>query len=238
MKRLFARLLAFIAGLLILIALLFTSLQYCLMDEDWFQNEYESLGTAGQIGIPTEDCTRAIMQLIYYMEGDAESIQLDVTENGVTVAMYNEREIAHMTDVQRLYQAFRTVRNAGCIVALALLLLCWLLMRKRTLRTWGEGYITAAKVLGVIIVGLGVWVAVDFNSFWVAFHHLFFDNDLWLLDYATSRMIRICPEQLFFDIVVRFALLFLIPFAILLVLSILFRGWGRRREKEEAQADE
>ena len=85
----------------------------------------------------------------------------------------------------------------------------------------------AAAVFGAGLIVLGIWVAVDFNSFWTEFHHLFFTNDLWLMDYATCRMIRICPLQLFNEIVVRFALIFLIPFALMLALAI----WGRRRSR-------
>ena len=85
----------------------------------------------------------------------------------------------------------------------------------------------AAAVFGAVLILLGIWVAVDFNSFWTEFHHLFFTNDLWLMDYATCRMIRICPLPLFNEIVVRFALMFLVPFALMLALAV----WGRRRSR-------
>ena len=71
---------------------------------------------------------------------------------------------------------------------------------------------------------IGAYVAVDFSSFWTKFHHIFFTNDLWLLDYDTDRMIRICPEQLFFDIVVRFALIGFGVVLALLIISIIIKG--------------
>lgn len=70
------------------------------------------------------------------------------------------------------------------------------------------------------MAALGIWVAVDFNSFWINFHYLFFDNDLWILSYRTDRMIRICPQQLFYDIVVKFGLIFLAAFGALLAAAI------------------
>ena len=53
--------------------------------------------------------------------------------------------------------------------------------------------------------GLALWAALDFTSFWTAFHLAFFSNDLWLMDPRVSRMIRICPEHLFSGIAGRMA---------------------------------
>lgn len=198
--------LAFLASLLLIVSLLFTALQLVMHDETWFAARYEAYGTAGEIGIPTKDITAALMQLIDYMEGDVASIDLTVMENGIPVSMYNERETLHMIDVRELYQAWRSVRDFG-VPAAALLLLgaCALLPKGARLRTLSKGYLRASVFFGAIVAALGIWVAVDFNSFWINFHYLFFDNDLWILSYRTDRMIRICPQQLFYDIVVSSA---------------------------------
>ena len=200
--------LAFLASLLLIVSLLFTALQLVMHDETWFAARYEAYGTAGEIGIPTKDITAALMQLIDYMEGDVASIDLTVMENGIPVSMYNERETLHMIDFG--------------VPAAALLLLgaCALLPKGARLRTLSKGYLRASVFFGAIVAALGIWVAVDFNSFWINFHYLFFDNDLWILSYRTDRMIRICPQQLFYDIVVKFGLIFLAAFGALLAAAI------------------
>ena len=144
---------------------------------------------------------------------------------------------AHMVDVKALYQTFAAVRGYGLIAAAVLVVFVIVLMRRNAARTFGEGFIAASIVFLLCIAALGVWVLIDFNGFWTQFHLTFFTNDLWLLDPATSRMIRICPERLFFDIVVRFALLFLIPMAALIILSVIFKRAGKRREKREAEEE-
>lgn len=224
--------LAFLAALLLIVSLLFTALQLVLHDEAWFAARYESYGTAEAIGIPTDDITAALMRLIYYMEGDVPSIDLTVMENGVPVSMYNERETQHMVDVRELYQAWRGVRDLG-VPAAALLILgaCALLPRGQRMKALSKGYLRASIVFGLIVTVLGVWVVADFNSFWINFHYLFFDNDLWILSYATDRMIRICPQQLFYDIVVKFGLIFLAAFGALLVASI----FGARERKARGE---
>ena len=235
MKRFIARTLAFIASLLIIFALLFTSLQYVVSDEDWFRDKYDELRLEERIGIPTSDITAAFMQLIKYMEGSEGGIDIDVSENGRLVSMYNDRERAHMVDVKALYQTFDAVRGYGLIAAAVLIIFVIALSRRNTMRTLGEGFIAASWVLLVVLLAAGAWVLIDFNSFWTAFHRLFFTYDLWLLDPATSRMIRICPLELFYGIVIRFALLFLIPMAVLALLSAMFKRMGKRREEREAR---
>ncbi|MEG1548221.1 MAG: TIGR01906 family membrane protein [Clostridia bacterium] len=230
MKRFFSRLLAFCASLIIIFALLLSALQFVINDEGWFDREYKKLQLSEQIGIPTEDITAAMMQLVHYMEDEAGSIDIDVNENGRLVSMYNDRERAHMVDVKALYQSFRDMRAYGLIGAAAVLLFIAMLMRRDTLRTLGEGFTAATWVFIFILVGLGAWMLIDFNSFWTQFHYAFFTNDLWMLDPATCRMIRICPERLFFDIIVRFAILFLVPMAILYAFSRIFVRHGRKRE--------
>ncbi len=212
----FAAALSFLAALLLILAMLFTSLQLVMHDADYFRSRYEAYGTADEIGISTDDITRALMQLVYYMEGDVPSIDLTVTEDGQEVSMYNDRERLHMVDVQVLYQNFRTLRNFAVPAAAVLLIAAGAMLQKGSrLRIFAKAYLFALHACAVVIGLLSIWVAVDFTGFWIKFHHVFFTNDLWLLSYATDRMIRICPERLFYDIVVRFALLFIGAAAVL-----------------------
>lgn len=219
-----------IAALLIIIAVLFTSLQICVNQRSWYYESYVKYGTAKETLISDEEMMEAIFRLIDYMEGRADSIQLSVTEAGQTVEMYNRQEIDHMVDVRALYQAWRAVRTYGGILAAMIIAVCMATLPKgERMGMLCRGFLIAAAVFGAVLIALGIWVAVDFNSFWTEFHHLFFTNDLWLMDYRTCRMIRICPLQLFNDIVVRFALMFLIPFALMLALAV----WGRKRSKQK-----
>lgn len=219
-----------IASLLIITAVLFTSLQFCMNQRDWYYKTYVKYNTDKHTMMSKEDMTEAIFRLVDYMEGRVDSIQLSVTEAGRVVEMYNRQEIDHMVDVRALYQAWRAVRTYGGILAAITIAVCMLTLPKgQRIGMLCRGFLIAAAVFGAVLIVLGIWVAVDFNSFWTEFHHLFFTNDLWLMDYATCRMIRICPLPLFNEIVVRFALMFLIPFVLMLALAI----WGKKGSKQK-----
>ena len=56
-------------------------------------------------------------------------------------------------------------------------------------------YILIAYISVISFLGI---CSVFFSESFVYFHKLFFDNDLWLLDYETDLMIRILPEEFFF----------------------------------------
>lgn len=219
--------------LMAMTAALFLVIRATIRDPEYFRARYEQIGIEAYTGISVEDCTRAMYQLVEYMEGEAGSIQLTVVENGVEVAMYNEQEVLHMYDVRDLYQGFLFFSY------IALFLLALALIGALRSQAWRgmlkRGILGGYGLLAAIIVLLGLWVAVDFNGFWTAFHLLFFDNDLWLMDPAYCRMIRICPLELFYGIVVRAGTAFalLCVGAPLLVMG-LWRRLHTRGKGEEA----
>ena len=69
------------------------------------------------------------------------------------------------------------------------------------------GALALAALIWVAAFGLAaLWALADFNGAFTAFHHMLFTNDLWLLDPATDRMIRMFPEPFFIDIAARIGL--------------------------------
>ena len=83
-----------------------------------------------------------------------------------------------------------------------------------------RGYVLSNYIFLAVFAAIAIYAAVDFTSFWTSFHHVFFTNDLWLLDPATDNLILMVPEQFFFDLVFRIvgwfvgigALLYLVSF--------------------------
>ena len=76
-------------------------------------------------------------------------------------------------------------------------------------------------MIGVLLAVFAAAAVIDFNAVFVGFHHIFFDNDLWLFDPAEDYMIRMLPEGLFADMVVRIGVLFAGGMIVLFILSML-----------------
>lgn len=220
--------------LLVILALLMLSLRFTINNRDYFLNTYKAMDIEAEIGISPADSADAIMAMIDYMEARRESIQLEVREYGQSVAMFNQKEMDHMVDVRNLYQRFCYVEYLGLAVLAGL---WWGMLKARRQRPALAAVIRsrlwrALLVFGCLLLVLGIYAYIDFYSFWTSFHHVFFTNDLWLLDYSTDRMIRICPLGLFSGIVARFTALGLGGLAAVSAITALL---GRQTKKGGAQ---
>ena len=67
---------------------------------------------------------------------------------------------------------------------------------------WGTGLFFA------MIWVLGLVISTDFTKYFIVFHKIFFNNDLWVLDPRTDMLINIVPEGFFFDTAARIAMVF------------------------------
>lgn len=91
-------------------------------------------------------------------------------------------------------------------------------MEKMTMKeSWQQSYFGICLAKGLLIgtglflvlcVLLGVIVASDFTNAFITFHHIFFTNDLWILDPSVDMLVNIVPEGFFFDTASRILLLF------------------------------
>ncbi len=203
LKDVLLRLFACFLSMLLLVALLFMSLSVLLHNSAFFEREYAALRLSESMGISTKELVAALMRVIDYMDGKAEDIRITVSVNNEETLMFNEREEAHMVDVRNLYMGFKITSWVilGLYAALVYVLY-------KTPKVLSKAFLHASAIsllLGLLAL---FWVVLDFSSFWVAFHKLFFTNDLWQLDPTSSRMIVMMPLEFFYNIISRLALIF------------------------------
>ncbi len=221
-----------LAGVFVTLATLLTSIDAAAFDKGFYRYQYKRLGTAERIGISEEDLMRATDVLLDYCAGKRDDLSLVVDRDGMRVQMFtDETEVAHMVDVQALFLLMLSVRNGLAIAAMLCLVLAFCLriplvdaMKKLM---WGLG-------LGLLIPILcGALAAADFNWFWTQFHHVFFTNDLWLLNPATSVLIQMVPEAFFAAIVTKILVWFAVVMMIWFGLAGLSLYVARRRAKRK-----
>ena len=225
-----------LAGVFVTLATLLTSIVTAAFDKRIYRYQYQKLGTAQRIGISEEDLMRATDVLLDYCAGKRDDLSLVVERDGVRMQMFtDETEVAHMVDVQALFLLMISVRNGLAIASMLCLVAAFALrlpladaMKKLM---WGLG-------IGLLIPILcGVLAVVDFNWFWTQFHHVFFTNDLWLLNPAISVLIQMVPEAFFSAIVTKI----LIWFAVVMIIWFALAGLGlsvaKRRAKRKEQTD-
>ena len=158
--------------------------------------------------------------IIDYLTGDGDSAGLAV--------YFNEREIAHMGDVYRLFRAMRAIRVAA--VPLGLFLIGGAVFKNREwTRTLSKGGKLGFALFFLPILAIGAWAAIDFNSAFRAMHRVLFDNMLWLLNPETDLLVRIFTQEFFEKVSIQLAIfcavLAPIPPLLMLVASFLGRNY-------------
>ena len=66
--------------------------------------------------------------------------------------------------------------------------------------------LTSVLSLGLPSV-LGLFIALNWDRFFVLFHEIFFNNDYWIFDYDTDPVIRILPDGFFMHCAIMILLL-------------------------------
>lgn len=191
------------AILSVIVILLISSFEIGIYsDFGWYEKEYEKYNVTEDLEMKMDDVMDVTEEMMAYLRGDREGLVVWTTVNGEKQEFFNDREKAHMVDVQNLFLGGLTLRFSAIIV-LVISLSGLIFTKGNWKRILPKSFLTGLGAFLVISGGLGVLCASDFNKYFFLFHEIFFDNDLWLLDPATDLMIRMLPEGFFFDMVIR-----------------------------------
>ena len=189
--------------LLIVPALLLLTFERGALDRAYQQRLYGELGSARAAGVSEAALSDIGDMLMDYISGARGDLDMTAEVNGVEQRVFNEREIAHMADVKRLFDLERRVvpAFAGLGVALLAAGLFGSGWARRLRRAGLTGQIFWLALLAIA----AAWAAVDFNGIFRIFHRILFTNELWLLNPETDLMIRMLPEPFFMKVALRAA---------------------------------
>lgn len=196
----------------------------------YFEKEYAKFNVLDSLPSMTmDDLLHVTDEMMDYLRGDRDDLHVTTTMGGEQREFFNEREIAHMEDVRSLFLKALSIRRI-CLVLGAGLLILMAATKARMGRVLPPFLCMGTGLFFALITVLGLIISTDFTKYFIMFHHIFFTNDLWILDPATDMLINIVPEGFFMDTAARIALLFgslsLILFGVCLFLTI------RNRRKE------
>lgn len=195
------RILAAVSGIALMIALLLTAVDFCCFLKPFYHYEYETGKQAEKIGMSAEGLNAATDTLLDYLKDKRDDIIVETEVHGSVREVYNERETLHMKDVKNLYQKAVLVRNILACAALAGFLVLFFRDRRRFPSLLKDGLKQGLLCLLMLVLFVSIWAIADFDSFWLNFHYVFFDNDLFLLDPNTSIMINMFPTTFFMHMV-------------------------------------
>lgn len=183
-------------------------------DFEFYRKEYEKYEVLSDLDMSMEDVMYVTREMMAYLRGERENLSVMTTVGGEEQDFFNEQDRFHMGEVREMFLGGLTLRRCAAVLAVVCLLIL-IFSKADLLRILSRSYQIVLGVLAAAFLILGIAVARDFNAVFTLFHEIFFDNDLWLFDPATDYMIRMLPEGLFFDFVLRIGGLFVAGLAVL-----------------------
>lgn len=225
------RLFALCIGFCLIITVFITSIEaVCYWNPGYFKREYTKYQVLDALPEMTmDDLLTVTDEMMDYLKGKRQDLHVWTTMGGEQREFFTEREIAHMEDVQGLFLAAIVIRRI--CVALMILLAGIILFTKGKLRHILPGGIFFGSLLFFGAAALiGGIVSTNFSHYFVVFHHIFFDNDLWILDPSVDMLINIVPEPFFMDTAFRIILTFGISSLLILGISFLLMITMKKRK--------
>ena len=216
----------------VIAAVLITSFEIAMYaDFSVYQKEYEKYDVLSELDMTMDDVMYVTHEMMAYLRGGRDTLSVMTTVEGKEQDFFNEQDRFHMGEVRDLFIGGLNIRMGSCIAAV--LCLVFLLATRADIRkVIPRSYQAALGVSAAAAAIIGIAAVIDFNTVFVQFHHLFFDNDQWIFDPATDYMIRMLPEGLFYDFVIRIGGIFLGILAVLLVASLI-PGYLRKKKKSD-----
>lgn len=219
-----------ILGFSVIAALLITSFEIAMYsDFDVYRYEYEKYDVLSDLDMNMDDVMYVTHEMMDYLRGKGDTLSMMTTVEGREQDFFNEQDRFHMGEVRDLFIGGLNIRFGACIAAV-LCILFLIITRADIKKIIPRSYWIALGITGTAVLFLGIAAVVDFDSVFVQFHHIFFDNDLWIFDPAEDYMIRMLPEGLFYDMVMRIGAVFVASLVVLLALSFIPKILDRKKK--------
>ena len=195
---------AFICGLCLLLILLITATQaVCYWIPNWWRNEYAKYDTPSNVNgeMSLDDAVHVTEDMLEYCIGRLDTLDgTEATIDGTTVPFFTEREKSHLSDCRELFQKAIRARVVACLLLTAFVIYIYMHNGKeKTPRLLANGYLKSLGFVAILAAIVAVMCVVDFTHVFTVFHHIFFDNDLWILYPDKDNLINIMQEDVFSD---------------------------------------
>lgn len=147
-------------------------------------------------GLTTEERIRLAEVCVEYLAtGAGIELLADLELEGRPA--FNERELAHMVDVQRVFWA---ILRAGMAAGVVVLGGTAGLLARRTTRPLAAGALRGGAVLTLaLLVAVAALMLTSWEVFFTGFHELLFPPDTWTFP-TSDTLIRLYPERFWMDV--------------------------------------
>jgi len=152
---------------------------------------------------------------IQYMTGEISEEEFSAFQFPDGSPLFNEREISHMIDVRDLTVSMLALWR---ILIIFFTITLFAGLKNNRLRALLRALENGAKITLIIIIGILVYVWINFNQLFTLFHQIFFDGDSWLF-YLSDTLIRLFPIKFWQDLFIFIGSFGIIASLLLIILG-------------------
>ena len=164
-----------------------------------YQGGFERYDVSRITGITDADLSQVSADIRSYFNSRKEPLEVRTRIFGVERELFNSKEITHMRDVKRLVWGVYAVAAMTAFYLLAATVLGLVRQRRRFARILARRLLWGGALTIALIVGVGLFALVGFDTLFQKFHQLSFANDLWQLDSRTDFLVMLFPQDFWLD---------------------------------------
>ena len=179
------------------VLLLTTSIAWAVNSLWLYEYGFDKYGVSQTTGLAASELEVAARGLRDYFNSDEETISLTVIKDDASFNLFNEREVAHLSDVKELIRL--DYRAALGVLIYILGYAAINLFRRKDWRQLARGTVGGSGLTLVLMLALGLGIILNFDRLFWQFHLISFANDLWLLDPSRDYLIMLFPGGFWYD---------------------------------------
>tara|TARA_B100001765_G_scaffold191519_1_gene138856 strand:- start:152 stop:868 length:717 start_codon:yes stop_codon:yes gene_type:complete len=164
-----------------------------------YDDGFEKYSISRISGITDSDLRQVGADIRSYINSGYEPLDVQASILGTERDLFNDREVAHMKDVKQLVRGVYVLALASALYLAAMVVTSFALRRGQFVADLAKCLAWGGGLTLVLLVVFGLVALVGFDSVFLKFHQLSFANDFWRLDPRTDYLVRIFPQDFWFD---------------------------------------
>ena len=163
-----------------------------------YERGFEKYSISRTTGINQEDLRQVGADLRRFFNIRSGPLSVRSRVLGVERDIFNPREVLHMRDVKRLvWMVYGIATLSG--VYLLLVTAVGVVARPRFPREVARLCIWGGGLTIGLVVAIGLFALVGFDTLFLKFHQFSFSNDLWQLDERRDYLLMLFPQEFWLD---------------------------------------
>lgn len=203
------------------LAILLSCINIVTFDLNHYIKQYEKYDVPDKTGISKSELLIATENLLDYMRDKRNDLDFKSIINNKEEEFFSERDKLHMIDVKNIFKFIKLIRNITVLILVALGIFYRL---NKNIKINKSKCLMLSSFFGALpFIILIFLINLNFSKYFMAFHEIFFNNDLWLLDPEVDRLVNIFPEEFFAYTAIKILSCYFVLLGIILIAGVFIR---------------